>query len=279
MSITNREKGAAPLSIGTSLALEMLCGFGEHESSDPPGFHYDELWVNLRTLYRNCIGAVATPERVHLNHRQLLDGLVEDIEVLSSTVESTLLGKLKVSFYYCDYSDFKLVFPLAKFRELKTPKQLFENELEKAVYKLFYSGSYTSNGLNFRHFDTRFKDKGKNVILLSSYPLDLLWRKNFNALTLIESHTGVIKPRSVWYTKLTGGSQLVRIPFNSLSLQVFGENLLFASMPPAIKRKILAMAEEDKWTSVTTDERIEASIKKLYDPTEKAFFLRLLRAH
>jgi len=279
MLITSREKGEVPMSIGTSLALEKLCGFGEYPDENPPCFLYDELWVNLRTLYRNCLGAVASPERTSLNPQRILEGVLEDIQVLVSTIENRTLGKLKVSVYYCDYSDFKRVFPLAKYRELKTPRQLYENELEKKVYTKFYTSAYTPTTVQLRHFDTRITERGKNVVLISHFPTDLLWRKQFTRLTLLESHTAALKPRAAWYTKLTGGSQLVRIPFNSMSLQVFGENIMFAAMPTPIKKRALKMAEDDKWTSVTTDERVEASIKKLYDPTEKTFFLGLLRSN
>ena len=42
--ISGREKGEAPVSIGTSLALESLGGFGEFPNDKPPIHDFDEIW-------------------------------------------------------------------------------------------------------------------------------------------------------------------------------------------------------------------------------------------
>ena len=274
--VTAREKGAAPLSIGTSLALEGLAGFGEYPSEKPPIDQHDELWVNLRTLYRNCFSAIPTVSRGQLQAKWLLDGLLEDARILVSTLENRSSRPFSVHFYFCDYSDLERQFPNAKHRKLRTAKQEIDRAVEMETYKLFYKARNTPNDLSLRHYDTRMTDRGEKTLVLTHLPLDLLWRNQCRQLNLLESHTGIIKPKAMWYTKLTNGVNLTRIPFNGLSLQVFGENLLFSAQPLGIKNRILELAEQDQWTSVTTDERVRASLKKLYDPRERTFFLSLL---
>jgi hypothetical protein len=179
-------------------------------------------------------------------------------------------------FYFCDFSDFSRQFPNAKLKTRKTAKQEIAHALEIDVFKAFYKPKALPTDLTLNYYDTIFKDRGEKVALLTHLPVDLLWRAQFKELTLLESHTGALKKRAAWYSKLTGGSQMTRIPFNRLTLQVFGENLYFSAMLPGIRNRVLEMAEKDQWTSVTTDERIRASIQKLYDPREKTFFLDLL---
>lgn len=276
--VAEREKGAAPLSIATSLALEALCGFGEFPSDKPPVSKFNELWVNLRTLYRNCYNAIDRDTRVNVQEQHLVEALMEDMRVLISTVQLKSLGKLQVHFYACSYRGVEREFPKATWKELSTPKQVIEQKLENATLQLLLSPKYRSDEMNLREYDLKFKDRGEHTALLTHYPVDLLWRSQFRSLHLLESHTGKLKPRSEWYTKLTGGKRYTRIPFNRLTLQVFGDgNQLFSSMLPKIKNRILEIAEEDRWTPMTTDDKVKYSLNKIYDPREKTFFLELMR--
>ncbi len=276
--VAEREKGEAPLSIGTSLALESLAGFGEFPSESPPIYKYDELWVNLRTIFRNCFNAVDRTLRTELMAGDLVNALIDDIQVLISTIELRSSGRMKIVFYFNSFKGFTKEFPNGKWKELNTPKQVFEHELEEKTLKLFMRDFQESIGVEVKEFNVKNTSKGGNAALLTHYPVDLLWRSSFQQLTLLESHTGALKPRAEWYTKLTGGRRYNRIPFNRMTMQVFGDgNLLFSSMSPKIKNRILGVAENDNWTPVTSDEKVRYSIGKLYDPREKAFFLGLLR--
>lgn len=276
--VAEREKGEAPLSIGTSLALESLGGFGEFPNESPPIHKHDELWVNLRTLFRNCFNAIERTVRTELMATDLVNGLIDDIQVLLSTIELRSVGRMNVIFYLNSFKSFTKEFPNGKWRELSTPKQIFEHDLEEKTLKLFMKDFQESIGVDVKEFNVKITAKSGNAVILTHYPTDLLWRSSFQQLTLLESHTGALKSRAEWYTKLTGGKRYNRIPFNRMTMQVFGDgNLLFSSMSPKIKNRILEIAESDDWTPVTTDEKVRHSINKLYDPREKVFFLGLLK--
>lgn len=272
-----REKGEAPLSIGTSLALESLGGFGEFPSASPPIFKYNEMWVNLRTLIRNCFNAVERGQRIQVLASDLIEPLLEDIQVLLSTVELKSMGRLTVKFYYNTFKRLANEFPKAKIKTPSTDKQIFEYALEEKILSLFLKDYVSTLDNEVHEFDVRFKAKGDNAVILTHHPVDLLWRKQFRQLTLLESHSGALKPRAEWYTKLTGGRRYDRIPFNRLTLQVFGDgNTQFSSMSSKIKNRLLTLAEEGRWTPVTTDEKVRYTLNKLYDPGEKQFYLDLL---
>lgn len=275
--IINREKGHAPLSIGTSLALESLGGFGEFESDTPPISRYNELWVNLRTIFRNCFNAVERTVHADMQGRDLIDAFVEDIQVLASTIDLKSSGRLTPVFYVQSYKTFMKTFPNAKWKEINTAKQQLEFDVEQKVIALFLKEHKEALNMDVREYDTKITDKGDQVVMLTHYPSDLLYRSSFSQLTLLESHSGALKTKPEWYTKLTSGKKYNRIPFNRMTLQVFGDgNVLFSSMSIKIKNRLLSLAEEHNWTPVTTDEKVRYSINQLYDPRERQFFLGLL---
>lgn len=274
-AVSQRDKGDLPLSIGTSLAIESLCGLGDEFFTEHPAVNeVDELWVNLRTLFRNLYGSIERHVRDTMLPDALMAGMLDDIQTMEATIVRKTHGRVTVVFYVCDYSDFKQVFPHAHYKELKTEKQKIEQTIEnQTITALVEDGP----SIDLRQYRTKIVDEGKRVALLTHYPVDLLWRSNFQELRLLESHTGKIKPPVEWYTKLTGGKDLTRIPFNRLTLQVFGDgNTLFASMPQKLKQELIDLSIKYKWTPLTTEEKVRYGISKIYDPRVKTFYLSLL---
>lgn len=273
-----RERGHTPCSIGTSLALESLGGFGEYPSKEPSIQHYNALWINLRTLFRNLYQAIPTVERSNVSVDELCDGLVEDIEVVRSTIDHIAINPINVVFYYVHFTHLEKEFPLGLLKTTYTKIQSIERALEKdtlAIVKTLPVFHTRDDLLEFSVYLTR-RD-GKTAIL-THYPIDLLSRHRFQSLTLLESHTGALKTPAQWYTKLTGGQRCHRLPFNRLSLQLFGDqNLLFSGYKPKLKKMLLELAEQEHWTPVTTKEKIHHSLKSMKDRAVAQFFEQLLR--
>ena len=94
-------------------------------------------------------------------------------------------------------------------------------------------------------------------------------------LELIESHTGAIKPFPLWSSKFSGTIK-VELPFNAFTLKVFGDGVHFLGKRPTLKKAVLAQAEADHWTGLTTEDKIRDSLKKIADPTVKAELMELL---
>lgn len=275
-AVSDREKGELPLSIGTSMAIESLCGLGEEfYTKDPAINHIDELWINLRTLFRNLYGSISRTIRDSMLPDALLVGLTDDMRTIEATIAKASQGRVSVVFYMCRFDDFTQVFPNGHYKELRTEKQKVEQALENQTLEMLIE---EEPSMDVRTYRTRMTDRDRGrTFIITHYPVDLLWARNYQDLKLLESHTGAIKSPVDWHTKLTGGKDLSRMPLNRLTLQVFGDgNVLFASMTPKIKKEITDLADKYKWTPLTTEEKVRYGLSRLYDPRVKTFFTSLL---
>lgn len=272
--LDSREKGTLPISVGTSLAIESLCGLGEFETKKPPIINFDSLWINVRTLFRNCYGSIDKDSKGIMKSDVMVEGLVSDMLTILSTISNQTSGRVRVIFYYDTYKSFNKKFPNAKQKEPSTDKQILEHYLEESTIKLLLSNQ---NDIDIKVFDCELNSRDKRTAIITHYVSDLLSRKHFIDLVLLESHTGSFKTKTEWNTKLTGGNKLPRIPFNRLTIQVYGDgNTLFHAMLPSIKKVITEIAEKDKWNPTTSLEKIRFSLNKMKDKEQREFFLSLL---
>ena len=274
-AIVQREKGAAPLSIATSLAFESICNFGEFHNPDiqkPTITNTQAIWVNLRTVFRNMVHAVDRDIRWQLGPEHLFNPLSEELLSIQSLVNHYTQGRVPVVFYYLTYEHILKAFPHALHRVPKTELQKTQASVQDRALGYFLKNQET---VEVKVFNSRITTSEKTTYLLTHYPSDLLSRPSFTRLTLLESHTGQLKDPGLWYTKLTGSEHLTRIPFNKMTLQVFGEGTLFYSMLPSLKKYLVNVANTYQWTPMTTDDKVKHDLKKLYDPREREFFLTL----
>ena len=131
--------------------------------------------------------------------------------------------------------------------------------------------------MDIRTYRYELTGQHPEAFIVTHLPVDLLSRYNFKKLELVESHTGAIKAFPHWHSKLTGGKELVNIPFNAFSLQVFGDNgNLFTPLLPSLRKEVLRLAQEDRWVAITTDDKIRMSLRKVTDPTSRAILMSLL---
>ncbi len=268
-----REVGALHLSIGTSLALESFCGIlPEQETKNPLVERVQELWINVRTLVRNLHGALDHETKELIRPEVLVQGIMEELQIIESVLQRYSGGRCKPVFYYCGYLDLARKHPNAVLKEYRTPKQQFYRELEQTSVHLVSENSAEGQ---VKRFENGIKGSGLKAAIITHCPIDLLHRYEFLELLLLESHTGTIKPPATWNTKLQGGKDLPRIPFNKMTLQLFGDGVMFSSMPPKLKKYIVELAEADRWNTATTKEKIIHSIKQKRDPVAEAFYLSL----
>lgn len=271
-----REKGQVPVTIGTSLALEGAFGiYPDRPVSTPPIQDYKEVWVNVRTLFRNLISCISTDLRDKLLPAVLVPALIEEMNIIESAVSRASAGMTRTIFYASDYSDLNQKFYRAKLRTATTPKQIFQRDLENATFKALLQETLS---VDMRGFRTEITGKHPASLIMTHYPVDLLSRGNFAKLALLESHTGLIKPSNLWYTKLTNGKELANIPFGAFSLQVFGDNgnQFMPAVTPSLRKQLLELAVKDRWTSVSTREKLLTTIRKLDDKVARADLLSLL---
>lgn len=272
--VSGREKGEnIPLSIGTAQAMEALSGLGDFDAKEAPILKYTQVWVNLRTLFRNFFNALGIEARATLSPDALLVGLQEDLLIIQSCVSQASRHQTSVVFYHCSFEHLEREFPNARYKTLSTQKQKEEQQKEDDTLALFLAQDHDAT---IECYDVKITGTHPKVVMLTHYPVDLLWYRQFDGLDLVESHTGKIKARPSWHTKLTGGKNLSHLPFNRMTIQLYGDgNVLFASMIKSVKDEITKLAKENRWHSLTTNEKVRHDISKIYDPRVKQFYRSL----
>ena len=266
--LTERTQGAFPVSIGTSLALESIMD-GIQPPYDPERVipqrikltDYTEYWFNIETLFRNILGSLNTNNPSDVKPAEVLAILFEEIEMIKQFVFDECLGTVRFVPYRNVHGRLASKHPHGKLRMPTTPKQMeyasfCENVCGHAVKQ--------SNGV-IQEFDRVLSGSGKKVLITTHMPYDLLSYGKFDSLELLESHTGVLKPRSQWHTKLTAAKTLARMPFNAMTIQVFGDSTTFAPLPQAARQQVIELSEEKKWHALATRDLIVYSLKGLKD--------------
>jgi len=218
-------------------------------------------------LFRNLHGAISAEHVNNITAVELTAAIVEEMTVISSIVQEQTRGKLKVVYYACSYKHLTGLYKGARFKEVKTDKQKFYAALENNCLENVFRHFGKDNDI-IHAYDTLITAKPKRVLLMTNYPIDLLNISGPTALGLLESHTGTVKTKLRWNTKLNGGNNLPRIPFDRMTVQVFGDSGgLFSPYPRDYRDKLVALAEKYKWTPDTTKGRILQCLELMREPT------------
>lgn len=269
--VAAREVGDLPLSIPTSVAVEAL--FDEYAGDITK--YSQQLWVNVRTLFRNLNGSLETIHKVNLKPDDYIDVLRNEMDYITSYLQEKAIGKVDVVFYHCSYNDLGNKLPKAELKTANTTIQKAYLKMERETMQKLIAAC--GEEFDIKELSTQIVAKG-NVIMMTHSPIDLLFN-TFNNVLLLESHTGKLKKQYEWNSKLTNGKHLSHIPFNKFTIQIFGDkNTYLSQMPSKIRKVVLTMAEENAWSAVTTIDKIRFSINKLRDPFAKNFLLQILKS-
>lgn len=279
--LSNRELGQIPISIGTSLGLEGAFGILEDQPNPNPIIHkVDVLYVNVRTLVRNLIGAVEAEQVQRVFPEDLALILLNELVTLDEAVRSFTSNRVGVEFYLCSYRSLSRKFPYAILKNANTDKQKMAALREEHTVTELLDRLKLQPHLKVHETDLDLPKDPRKVLLMTNYAVDLLQRYQFGAVTLLESHTGAAKPPALWHTKLTGGKDLPMIPFDRMTLQFFGDGSnLFTGFPIKFRRVLLGIAEKNKWTAMTTKEYVISCVKKAYEPELERLVINLYAKH
>ena len=276
MDLSDRAVGQYPISIATSLAIESLNGVHpEIIVETPPILDYLELWINVRTLIRNIYGSLTKEAVIHLSPPDIAYTVVEEIDMIRSIIRDSTNDRCTVVFYYSNYANINTEFKHAILVTDNTEKQrTFTQFHNKAVELLL------KTGIEIKLFDLKIKsDYLTKALILTHFAIDLLSHKAFSSLTLIESHTGKLKDKGQFYTKFVDGKDLVRIPFNSTFLQIFGDGTIFRPFPIKNRREIIEIADKYSWSQVTTHDKLMYGIDSIKDPYFKTIIKHMMHEH
>jgi hypothetical protein len=111
------------------------------------------------------------------------------------------------------------------------------------------------------------------AIMLSHHVWDLLTYEKFNTLDLLESHTGVLKKKAMWYTKYFGGADNPPMPFHRKLYYIFGDKDTLKPVNVNLRKTIKELAEKKKWSGVTTIDKVMFDLEnELRDPFVMSVF-------
>lgn len=269
---SERVLGYFPLSIATSIAIEKILGYVTDDTgmtsrlASMPVSGYNKLWINVATLYRNIFGAMPKDQDYSVSSMTYAVVLVAEMEQIRGLLAEHA-PEVEVVFYLANHRNLATAYPGAIVRETKAPRQVeYRKKLIQTVGYALTIAEQTSQPIRLFTNDAIIHGSYR-VLLLSHMAIDLLSEPKLHTLDLLESHTGAIKPKALWYSKLITAKQMPNIPFNKLTLVVFGDSETFSPQPHAVKTALLAVADKKYWTAVTSYERVKAHLSEVKDPT------------
>jgi hypothetical protein len=261
--LSNRTISSFPLSIGTALAMETFFNNRlspyDPERQIPDRITVDQyfaIYINIGTLLRNLMGSLPTESVSTVDITSVIDTIYSELEVIESLFATEGGNACKPVFYFNDY---KHVLNTIKYRSVffRTPNnatelhyEKFHSELQKVMLK-------SNDEIELVH-EVLSPNKPIKSLILTHQAFDLLSKKKFVQLDLIESHTGKLKTFNAWSSKFApvGSIDFTNIPFNNTTLFLFGDRYLIQPSPIRLRKTVNEIAIKCFWTSVTTKEKV-----------------------
>lgn len=253
-----REYGFYAMSVATSLAIEGLNGTGERETTNSK-FDlkpFKTLYINLRTLVRNVIGSYPYDVQSALKTAMVVASVEQDYECICKYASEDL----QIIPYLCTHKSLNAEFK-GKFKQFDTPRQNDIFLLEAAAIKAL-RGRYQED---ITEFDIVMKGDSRSICL-THLPIDLLSAHKFPELVLLESHTGLLKDATQWPTKLKTLKDKTHMPFNRITLQVFGDNNMFLPQPVKVRNVLESIGVKKGWSTATAQSRFLLDVRNAYEP-------------
>jgi hypothetical protein len=272
-------QGKYALSIGTSLAFETLFGINDNipPTNPLPFKSYGYVLINVRTLIRNMYGAVQKELKAEWSGAKYFEKVKEELEMIPLVLSNQSHDKMSAIYYIPSYKSLKKKFPQALWRGTSSKayaKQHYEVIEQYCIAQL--TAAVLRGELSIAMVDVDLPPVDKRAVIMTHLPVDLLSYSKANMVDLIETHTGVIKTKRQWYTKLNGKG-LEQIPFDVWSIQVFGDSKQFAGLPPKYRNAIVEFASKNNWNQTTTVTLIKTQVQNRFpDKDIKTEFLKFL---
>lgn len=282
--LASRTVSAFPLSVGTSLALESIFE-SSSPSIDPERvipqkvniLEYTEFWLNLSTLVRNIIGSLSREDSARVFPGELAEVLDGEVEMIQFLTSQQSFNRTTPIFYVSNYQDMQSSYPHATIRMDRTDNQKQYRSLHNQTIEKFLQKNQGSTTIRVFKRDLTTENKPK-ALIMTHMAYDLVSHKAFSHLDLIESHTGILKSKALWYTKYQDGKNLPMMPFDVGLLQVFGDKETFAIKDIKLKKAIIELAIECQWTAVTTRSKILFDLDRLKNPFHAQLVKEMIRS-
>lgn len=280
--ISMRATGNLPLSIATSLAIESAIGIHpEIQVASPPILKYKELWINLRTLFRNLTGALDKDTYRAIEPVSLSQVLIEEMIQIQEILKEHS-PKTKVVYYLSNYKDIELRYPHATIRRDSTDNQkvytaLMNQTMDRLLKPLMIQQLKTEREINIDVFALKIHSANHSqAMIITHIAYDLVAHKTFSHLSLLESHTGKIKEEAQWYTKYYNNKDLFMFPYREDLVQVLGDNEVFRPGDPTLRKELIAIATKYNWNALVSRDKIRYGIEQLKNPYHREFMKQIL---
>lgn len=255
------------ISVGTAIALEALI---KVENTHPQ----TRLYMNVRTLLRNFLGSIEDVEQVSV--KELTGAFLREMKQIRTIVTTSIPGKMELIYYMPSYATLPKKMPRAKFKEPRTNKQVNEFKTSEAIWDGVVKSSTIKE---IKIVDSSISGDNTSAFIITHMPVDLLSESSFRDLKLVESHTGTIKGKLEWNTKLTNYEKYKNMPFCALTLQVFGDkSTMFHSLGNKFTSTLLEIAEKNNWKPTTTRMKIKYDLDNWKDKYSAQILLSMLKA-
>jgi len=271
--LSQRVLGQFPVSIATSLALEGLVGIHPDlpKPTNKPILKYETLYINVETVLRNMLNSISNADIPYVLPEDALEYLKSELMIISNVISDQSGGKLKVHYYVVCPTLFKAKFKSKHitFKTPNTPNQVILAATKRIVMQQIMKDSVGEiSTVKVTHAPM------PNSLMLSHKPTDIIMFSESNNIQLLESHTGKIKSKAFWNTKLKANDDVTRIPFCKFSLCVFGDSGDdIKPLSSKIRALVTALADQKKWTITTPISTIKKDLSSITDPNVKDVLL------
>lgn len=277
--IAEREMGSMPISIATALAIDGL--YNRHpdlkKQSPLPATKAHVLYINVRTLFRNVFGAIGDSDKaMSVKASEYADCILQEMDEIRTQLMQEE-HPLEVVYYLPTYKDIAKYMGNGELRPLTTDNQKQKNKLENDTLQAIHDAYKGVEDKPFIDVNVEIWSKTyRNIFIITHLPMDLLNLKNTSEVFLLESHTGRLKPKNMWYTKFAVDKS-PKIPFNKGTMLFYGDSgNIFKPQPIKARKRLLEVAEKRKWNAHTSRERMIQGLELEVEPylikTIKALF-------
>lgn len=203
------------------------------------------LYINLDTVVRNTIDSFPTAAKETLRADKVIDIIKHDVDSIAE-----LLPQTTVTYYYPRYQNLPKVFTYMKQRVATTEKQLARKKLfDNTHLNMRQWLNDEKINVHFTSANVLGMPRIESNYILTHHPVDLL--KASKSIKLIESNTGAVLSSLEFNRKLYKGKEYPNLPFNTLTLNVMGDNADFSPLSSDVKGLLVTLAAEFKWTPIT----------------------------
>lgn len=238
------------ISVGTAIPFETIL-------EDKNLLRSVSVIVNIRTLFRNFYQAYGDqlPE-----YKTLAKEFASELIYIHTLIKDNFPQSVINPVYLPSYASMKTYVHGASIKKTKTVIQNNYETMEALVIH------YVIDVLKFNMFtkvDCILPGSTTRTLIITHIPLDLLSFNKYIKLSLLESHTGVIKERKEWIKKLTANLNYHILPFNKFTYQLLGDkSKLHESGGRVLINNVISVAISGKWSQLTTMDKILYDLKK-----------------